>query len=322
MSRRNLLLIRWAVFMIACGFLWVRITRQQSKHDLWSEWLAGVDRVPLWSVMAVFLLMLVNWGIEAWKWRWLMNHVERMTFLRAFKATIAGTSIGIITPNRVGEFAGRVLFLAPENRWRGGFATALGSIAQFVVTLMAGGAALGLQRVSALNADGVNEFETVGSLALIALVAGGAVVLFFSPQLLRQLFLMVPFLKRWESASAILEGYRRPELIRVMGLSVMRYAVFTFQFMLVLSVVADVPLAGSMLVVPIIYLLTTLVPTMMLTELGVRGSVAVALFDQMGSPGAVLLASFLVWLINIATPALAGSLILLFARIRSARDTQ
>ena len=74
---------------------------------------------------------------------------------------------------------------------------------------------------------------------------------------------------------------------------------------------------AMMLGVPLIYLITTLIPSAMLTELGVRGSVAVAVLSPLGGEAAlVLLATTCLWLINVAMPASAGSLILLVARIR------
>jgi uncharacterized membrane protein len=317
-NRRSLLLVRWGVFIAACGFLYLRLARHQSTHDLWGEWTLALQRAPMLPLAWVALLMVVNWGIEAWKWRDLMDHVEDLSFGRAFTATIAGTSLGLITPNRVGEFAGRVLFLAPEHRWQGGFATALGSIAQFVVTLVVGGLALGAQQMFALRASRFGDLAIYGWLALIALVAGGAIVLFFTPRLLRQLLLKLPVLSRWERASAVLEGYSMVELARVLGLSALRYVVFALQFMIVLATLAGVPYTTSLFAVPIIYLMTTLVPTVMLTELGVRGSVAVAVLDQHEvMPGAILLASMLVWLVNLALPAIIGSVILLMARIRT-----
>ena len=272
MTRRTIQFIRWGVFIAACSFLGVRLIGHQSMHAIWAEWRSGTDRLPWAAVGALCALMVLNWGIEAWKWQWLMRPVERVAFGKAFTATIAGTSIGLITPNRVGEFAGRVLFLAPEHRVRGGFATALGSIAQFVVTLF------------------------VGSLALPFL----------------------PFLRRYKADARVLEEFHRRELLRVLALSVLRYLVFTFQFALVLNLIANVPYSTAFLHVPVVFLFTTLLPTVMLTELGVRGSVSAALIP--GLDTLILLSTFLVWVINLALPALAGSIILLFARIRSAQD--
>jgi hypothetical protein len=71
---------------------------------------------------------------------------------------------------------------------------------------------------------------------------------------------------------------------------------------------------------PVVYLLATLVPTMLLTDLGVRGSVAVFLFAPMGGAAAhVLLAMSVVWTVNVLLPAMLGSVVLVAARIRTTK---
>ena len=76
----------------------------------------------------------------------------------------------------------------------------------------------------------------------------------------------------------------------------------------------------AILAVPVVYLLSTLVPTVMLTELGIRGTAAVALLAPLGGAEiSVLLATTVLWSINVVLPALVGSLILLVARIRTER---
>ena len=180
MSRRTLLLVRWGIFLAACAFLFLRLSADQSTHALWGEWRNAVDVAawPVWGVM--FAMAVLNWGIEAAKWRWLVAHLERMSLGRAFAATLAGTTVGLITPNRTGEFLGRVLFLAPEHRWQGGFATVLGSIAQFVVTLLLGGLALTFN--SYLRFSSVEPSHAWNVVVWSALLIGcAAVFLFFSP---------------------------------------------------------------------------------------------------------------------------------------------
>ena len=266
----------------------------------------------------MFAMAVLNWGIEAAKWRWLVKPLERLSLGRAFSATLAGTTIGLITPNRTGEFMGRVLFLAPENRWQGSFATILGSIAQFVATVAFGGLAFLVWWRSAAAVAGHGRVWGVAIAMLVAAVAGAALVLFFKPGLLRQLVLALPVMKRLDKATSVLEGYAASELVRVLGMSMARYAVFAFQFMLLLHELAVITWPQAMVVVPVIYLVTTLVPSMMLTDLGVRGSVAVALLAPAGGQAAlVLLAAFAVWAVNLAMPAAAGALIILVARIRT-----
>ncbi|MEO8734787.1 MAG: lysylphosphatidylglycerol synthase domain-containing protein [Flavobacteriales bacterium] len=318
MSRRTLLLVRWGIFLAAFAFLYVRLAAHQSTNALWGEWRGAIAAMhwPVWA--ALLLLMLLNWGIEAAKWRWLVAHVQCMGIARAFAATLAGTTIGLFTPNRTGEFIGRVLFLEPEHRWQGSFATLLGSIAQFVVTIVMGGIAFivwwQIKRASALIAP----WGAIAGTTLIAVVVAGALVLFYSPHLLREIVARVPLLRRFDRAASVLDGYSTAELSAVLGMSAARYAVFTAQYVLLLVVLAGVPWGFGMLAVPVIYLVMTLVPTMMLTDLGVRGSIAVALLvPANGSSAMVLLAAFLLWAVNLALPAMTGGLILLVARIRA-----
>lgn len=94
-----------------------------------------VGRDPEWVLLGtVLVLMLINWGIEAVKWQRLVRSVDRLSFGRAFMATIAGTSVGLVTVNRTGDFLGRIL-LDTGCADQGSFVAALGSIAQFVVTI-------------------------------------------------------------------------------------------------------------------------------------------------------------------------------------------
>ncbi|MFN4123056.1 MAG: hypothetical protein ACK4GL_07100, partial [Flavobacteriales bacterium] len=64
--------------------------------------------------LLILLLLPLNWGLEAWKWKISLSGILHLPYLKAFRSVIAGTATGVITPNRVGEFAGRILLL-PEN---------------------------------------------------------------------------------------------------------------------------------------------------------------------------------------------------------------
>lgn len=311
-------MLRWGVFVLACAFLYARLACEQGLIDprAMTAPLHGPRAAVTFA--AVCALMLVNWGLESRKWRILVGDVEPITRWRAFLATLAGTPIGLITPNRVGEFVGRVLFLAPEHRIAASFATAVGSIAQFVVTVVAGLAGLILLLINA----GQDSLSPAASawVGLCALVAGATLLLYFNPDLLRAAIARTPVIKRWEGHAAVLERFGDRLLMRVLLISGARYAVFSAQFALLLLVLADVPMLDALRSIPAVFLVSTLIPTVMLTELGVRGSVAVALISLgPGHDQGVFLASTALWLINLGLPALFGGIILLAARIRSAR---
>ena len=60
--------------------------------------------------------MCFNWGIEAKKWQVLMKPIEDLSWWTACKATLTGLSFAMNTPNRIGEYAGRILYVKKENR--------------------------------------------------------------------------------------------------------------------------------------------------------------------------------------------------------------
>jgi hypothetical protein len=313
------MVFRWGIFLLACVFLYVRLAGPKGIVAVGGQQLLQQLRMNVPVLLVVAVLMVVNWLLEAVKWRHLLHGLEQMPLGRAFMATIAGTSVGFVSVNRTGEFLGRVLFLAPGNRVAGGFATALGSIAQFVVTLAAGGLGLLLLTVMNMPLPWHAGWISWALATLTALFAFVALVLYFRPGLLRKLFLLIPFLHRFEQASGVLSRYRHTELVNMLFLSVARYVVFGFQFVLLLRAFdAGVDHVEAILAIPLVYLIATLIPSVMLTELGMRGSVAIAVLAPFGAADTmVLMATTCLWVINVALPASVGSLILLFARIRS-----
>jgi hypothetical protein len=315
-TRRTLLWVRWGVFAAACAFLVVRLERHQGMHGIWPHPFTFASHGPV--LAGVLVLMLANWSVEVLKWRLLMRPVQSLSFGRAFTATLAGTTVGLITPNRVGEFAGRVLFLDPEHRVEGGFATLLGSIAQFVSTLLMGGLAM-LAGGAAVH--GLAASPLLGAVVMWSafLIGCAAVALYFSPATFGRLLLAIPWLRRFERHARVLDTIDRGTLRNVLVLSLARYAVFTLQFALLAHALAGTGLVSALRTVPVVFLVTTLVPTTALTELGVRSSVAATFIP--GDEAAIVAASALLWVVNLVVPALAGGVALLVARIRTERST-
>ena len=152
--------------------------------------------------------------------------------------------------------------------------------------------------------------------ALVCSVA--AAVLFLLPARLRWLLDRVPFLRRYDAHFNVLNDQRGGRLRGVFLLSTSRYAVFVSQFILLLHAFnTGTELFDAVLAVPVVFLLNTLAPTMMLTELGVRASTAYVMLAPLSAHTfGIALASSVLWAVNVLLPALIGSVILLVTRIR------
>ena len=73
-----------------------------------------------------------------------------------------------------------------------------------------------------------------------------------------------------------LQSISSKELLGVLLLSLFRYLIFSTQFFLLLRIFgADLPIVQGIILIPVIYLMMAMVPTIALTELGIRGSVSI-----------------------------------------------
>ena len=120
-----------------------------------------------------------------------------------------------------------------------------------------------------------------------------------------------------ENYIEVFEQYKSADLMHVILLSILRYVVFTTQFILLL-IAFDIrmPLSQSLIIIPVIFLVMTIIPTIALSELGIRGSISFYLigFYLGHSAGLhelsslrIVAASTTLWLINLAIPAIAGT---------------
>lgn len=299
---------RWAVFVATLGWLAHAASSAQG-----TPWAVAAVSPWAWLIMPVVaVLAVVNWWLESVKWRRLMRPLVRLSGTEAFRATLSGTTLGLVTPNRTGEFLGRIAHLPAPIRTHAALASLPGSIAQFTVTLVAG--ALGLM---VLWGPAITDLPVhPASLLVLAAVIAVPSMLLMRPARLAALLLRLPLPRTWRNgAGALGEGQGRPAPA-ILALSAARYLVFSLQFVLLLLLFApEVAWPYACGAVPVIFLITTLVPTAVLTELGVRGSVAVAVLAPLQVEALpVLSATFTLWLANLALPAIAGGVVLLAAR--------
>jgi hypothetical protein len=144
------------------------------------------------------------------------------------------------------------------------------------------------------------------------------VFLFFNIHILTPLFGRL-FKKRFIRMQEHIKNfasYSGKELGVVLLFSGARYMVFSLQFFILFRLFSvPLPIMDSFIITAIIYFIMAAIPTVALSELGVRGSLAIAITaDWFGSSmsdaltaGAGSAAAF-IWLINLVIPALVGSI--------------
>jgi len=90
----------------------------------------------------------------------------------------------------------------------------------------------------------------------------------------------------------------------------LRYFVFSIQFYLAVKFFGiEMSLIDAGLAISLTWFVMAIIPTVGISEIGVRGSVALFFFGIfVQNPVAVVSATLLLWIVNLALPAIIGSL--------------
>jgi hypothetical protein len=259
------------------------------------------------ALVLVLLLMVVNWSLEAVKWKMMIRRLENVPFSRSLAAVFSGLTVSFFTPNRIGEYAGRIFHLRSGNRIRGTLVTILENLSQLIITVVVGSISLVfyLHRYAGLH---VYILWVTG--VLMTLFSAAILFIFLEVPLLDRSVLKLKRLKKLSMYLEVLSAYKKNELLALLGLALLRYMVFTWQFFLLLRIFGIMtPFSEVILLINMIFFVMTLVPTFALTEIGVRGAVATYFLSRVSFDSlAALNASVSLWLINLVAPALFGIL--------------
>lgn len=293
----------------AAAILYISHLLSEVSFSSFFQNLTPLHPSSLAAILTCLLLMPLNWGIEITKWKLVASKLQPISWQSAAESVLYGISLGMITPKRTGEFAGRILMLSPGNRINGLLLNSAASITQLMITLMMGCMAVWMMG-SQLSYSA--KYHLLGAIGIIGFVAAGlaAILLII---VIFVLFGKMKYRSRF-SIAKVFTLIKTRDLLALMGLSFCRYIVFVLQFVLLLNLMGvNLPFLVMAGLIAVIYLFMTLIPLSAILELPVRGSVALFVFgiytQTSGIEAAILAATALLWVINLAVPALIGSLI-------------
>ncbi|MBR4706096.1 MAG: hypothetical protein IKP02_11005 [Paludibacteraceae bacterium] len=305
MTKRQIYhIIEWGVAIAACGYLVWRLATYDDYASLvtslramgWKEWGA---------IVLCVALMPVNMGIEAWRWKTLMNgdaslngaNGEMIDWREAQRQVYYSKLAGLITPWRLGEYPARGVLMAREmeepnpdpslkGREKGSIWSkvlsmgAVGSATMTVAIIIAGVVAGMISNFRFMIYD--FGFSYIAAITFVLILLG--VALYFAPRLLR----------RWAEVSHRL-------VVVSIGQSLVRLVCWCVQLALVLYALGAISYQPSVISsLFIYYLLVTITPNVPIAEAGVRGAWAIVVFGTVNAA----LAGVLLWGINTLLPCL------------------
>ena len=292
------LLFRIVIGVAALWFIYIKLEDNFVNHF---QEIKSLD-IGYSFILIAILLVAINWGVEVVKWKYAIRKVEKISLKLAYKITVTGITLGIITPNRIGEIPARALLLNKDSFKEIILKTTVSSFSQLIITLFLGGVAFLLthhQFDLMINPVLMNLGLLFSFLILL--------LLYFKVSRLEIVFNRLKYFREKEFFKALSE-FSYNELFNLLILSFVRYIIFLVQFWLLLKAFGIVLVSlEEILLIPICFMIASFIPTILVSEIGVRGSVALLVFGVISDMNiAIVSASFLLWVINIALPALIG----------------
>ena len=259
------------------------------------------------------MLMFIQWFVEAQKWRFLLYKVQYLKLGQSIKAIFSGLSVSFLTPNRTGEFLGRIIFISKGNRIKASIITFIGNYSQLLTTITIGLISL-FYLPNYFNIDEYLDRNYYYILIFFTLIISN--ILYFFTNKIYDFASIFSKKNKYLSQIEVFKIYSKKELLIAYLYSMFRYIIFIIQYYIAfLTFEIHISLIDFVILKPISILLVTAIPTVSITDAGVRVSSALAIFALVDISTNIISATILIWLVNLVIPSLIG--LLFFNKLKS-----
>ncbi|HEY8397826.1 MAG TPA: lysylphosphatidylglycerol synthase domain-containing protein, partial [Flavihumibacter sp.] len=227
-------------------FIWLswsiyrQVSLQPNLSSTWQQMMESLRGPGAWKLYTAILLMAVNWGLEALKWRDLLWSLHQISLWRALKATLAGVAFAINTPNRIGEYGGRVLYLPEGKRLASVSLTLIGSFSQVLITLLVGTVALWIwyannELIHVPPSWNLQEIWVQALGWILTVLSLSGLLLYLRISWIVRWVEKIPGADRMLGMLQVVDHLPVTILLRVLLWSAIRYLVFVIQYILLLQ---------------------------------------------------------------------------------------
>ncbi|WP_031301276.1 lysylphosphatidylglycerol synthase domain-containing protein [Sphingobacterium paucimobilis] len=302
--------IKFGIVGLAIWFIITKVNNQQNLLAFTSLVKSIPSSTMYVTLGVVVVLMLCNWFLEVVKWRYLSRNLESLSYWKAIQSVFCGLTWAIFTPNRIGEYGGRVLLLQPKNRARGAVLMGVGLFAQLVLTSFFGALSIAWFVTVFIDAPA----SVILAIWMIAIIYAFAfLLLYFNVQWIDHLVGKLSWLSKVKPFFSVLKDVSSRELLHVLLLSLARFVIFTSQYVILMVVILpEIPLISMILMIFILFFVQAAVPSLDIFDFSVRSFVASNLYSYVTTQEiAVMAIVSCIWFVNLILPAIIGSFFVL-----------
>ncbi len=258
-----------------------------------------------WWIGAALVLLPANVGLEAYRWHRLVRRLApEVHFSETLGAVLSGYPLGLVTPGRLGDYAGRAFYLRHAGKWELAALTFAERMATLACSLAFGLVALVPFLMNQTDLP-VIAWATVCGVGLVA--TAFFVYLLLHPRVAKQLLAFV-LPQRFAPRLRVLDAFDGHDARSLLGLSAIRYGIFSAQFVfLVFAFAPEAAWLPTVVGVVLVFFAKSAIPSFTLADLGIREGAAVYFLGALGiGTAAAFNAAFLLFCVNLLLPSIIG----------------
>ena len=305
-------LIKLSIVVGAGYFIYSKLLLNENL--LFSTYIAFLienDPFSLKNVLFLVFLTLFNWFFEILKWQKLVHIVQKISFKDSLEQSLGGLTASLVTPNRIGDYGAKVMYYT--NRFKGKIVllNLVGNISQMTITTVFG--VIGLTIFVNFYQVDINYYRVTRFVFILLIIA---ILSFFGVKHRR-------FKVKGHSYVDIIDFIKSITInvkAKTLVFSLIRYLIFSFQFYFFLSVFGvAIDYLDAMVVITSMYFLASIIPSISIFDVVIKGSVAVFLFSFLKINELTILTIITsMWLLNFVIPSVFGGYYILNFRLPNA----
>ncbi len=307
-------LIKLSIVTGAFYFIYQKLTKNnQLDFSVFVDFLSKNDNFSPKNIVFVLFLTIFNWFFEILKWQNLVSFVKKISVKESIEQSLGALTASIFTPNRIGEYGAKAVYYSQLFTKRIILLNLLGNMSQMLITTF---------------------FGVIGFLIFVNTYNVEISFFKLSRLLIIVFFILAIAIFGWQQNKYHIKGFsikRIKDYVKSIPLklhtfnllyALLRYAVFSFQFYFLLILFeVNLPYVNAMVIITSMYLLVSIIPSIFIFDVIIRGSVAVYLFSFVDVNELTILAVVtIMWLLNFVLPSIFGSYYVLNFRWYNSED--
>jgi len=307
-------LIKISLVVAAIFFIYQKLTKNSTLE--FSHFIQILSKNGVFSLhTVVFLLFLssFNWFFEILKWQQLVSSIQKISFKKSIEQCLGSLTVSLLTPNRIGEYGAKALYYTSRLRKQVLFINLISNLLQMFVTVVFG--IIGILLLSQSQNLHINGLKFINILLII--ISSCAFIIF----IIRKTNIKIRGFSL-EKIKLFIIKFSKKSLALGAVFSLLRYLIFSFQFYyLLLLFGVEISYLEAMKLITSMYFLASIIPSLFLFDVVIKGSVALYVFSLIGINDLIILSIVTcMWILNFVVPSIIGGFYVLHFKLPENKD--